>query len=70
MVGSGDHCPPRSQVAGTVSPLQVKIRVDPTSAGSGTAILMVTRSAGGGSEGQVTVADNNYKGYYNIKTNQ
>ncbi len=42
MVGSGDHRPSLSQVAGTVSPLQVKLSVDPTSAGSGGAPTMVT----------------------------
>ena len=57
MVGSGDHRPLLSQVAGTICPLQVKLRVDPTSAGSGGALLIVTRSAGVGLEGQVTVAD-------------
>ncbi len=54
MVGSGDHRPSLSQVAGTVSPLQVKLSVDPTSAGSGGAPLMVTLFAGVGLEGQVT----------------
>ncbi len=56
MVGSGDHRPSLSQVAGTVSPLQVKLRVDPTSAGSGGARVMITRSAG---SGQVTTSDSN-----------
>ncbi len=51
MVGSGDHRPSLSQVVGTVCPLQVNFR---TRAGSGEALLMVTRSAGGGLEGQVT----------------
>ncbi len=54
MVGSGDHRPSLSQVVGTVCPLQVNFRADPTRAGSGEALLMVTRSAGGGLEGQVT----------------
>ncbi len=54
MVGSGDHRPSLSQVAGTVSLLQVKLSVDPTSAGSGGAPLMVTLLAGVGLEGQVT----------------
>ncbi len=54
MLGSDDHRPSLSQVAGTVSPLQVKLIVDPTSAGSGTAPLRVTRSAGDGLEGQAT----------------
>ncbi len=57
MVGSGDHRPSLSQVAGIISPLQVKLRVDPTSAGSGTAPLMVTRLADGGLEGQVTTLE-------------
>ncbi len=52
MVGSGDHRPSLSQVANTVCPLQVKLRVDPTSAGSGT-----PRLAGIGLEGQVTARD-------------
>ncbi len=54
MVGSGDHRPSLSQVADTVCPLQVKLSVDPTSAGSGGAPLMVTLFAGVGLEGQVT----------------
>ncbi len=54
MVGSGDHCPLLSQVADTGSPLQVRLSVDPTSAGSGGALLMVTLFAGVGLEGQVT----------------
>ncbi len=57
VAGSGDHRPLLSQVADTVCPLQVKLSVDPTSAGSGGALLMVTRSAGVGLEGQVTAAD-------------
>ncbi len=55
-MGSGDHRPLLSQVAGTVSSLHVKLSVDPTSAGSGGASLMVTLFAGGGLEGQVTAA--------------
>ncbi len=51
MVGSCDHRPSLSQVA---SRLQVKLRVDPTSARGGGAPLMVTRLAGGGLEGHVT----------------
>ncbi len=54
VAGSGDHRPLLSQVADTVSPLQVKLSVDPTSAGSGGAPTMVTLFAGGGLEGQVT----------------
>ena len=57
MVGSCDHRPSLSQVASSVCPLQVKLRVDPTSAGSGGAPLMVTRLAGGGLEGHVTAVD-------------
>ena len=57
MVGSGDHRPSLSQVAETIFPLQVKLRVDATSTGSGGAATMVTRTAGDGLEGQVTVAD-------------
>ncbi len=34
MVRSGDHRPSLSQVDGTVCPSQVKLSVDPTSAGS------------------------------------
>ncbi len=49
--------PSISQVAGTISPLQVKLRVDPTSAGSGGAPLMVTRLASVGLEGQVTTLE-------------
>ncbi len=56
MVGLGDHRPSLSQVD-TISPLQVKLRVDPTSEGSGTAPLMVTRFAGSGLEGQATTLD-------------
>ncbi len=56
VAGSGDHRPLLSQVASTC-PLQVKLRVDATSAGSGGALLMVTRSAGVGLEGQVFAAD-------------
>ena len=56
MVGSGDHRPSLSQVTGTVSPLQVKLSVDPTSAGSGGAPLMVTLFAGVRLEGQVAAA--------------
>ncbi len=56
-MGSGDHRPSLSQVAGTISPLQVKLRVDPTSAGSGGAPWMVTRSAGGGLKGQATTLE-------------
>ncbi len=58
MVGSGDHRPSLSQVAGTVCSLQVRLRVDPTRAGRGGVPLMVTRLVGGGLKGQVTVADN------------
>ena len=58
MVGSGDHRPSLSQVAGTVSPLQVKLSVDPTSERGGGAPLMVTLFAGIGLEGQVTAANN------------
>ncbi len=54
MVGSCDHRPLLSQVAGIICPLQVKLRVDPTSAGSGGDPLMVTLFAGVGLEGQVT----------------
>ncbi len=57
MVGSCDHRPSLSQVASTVCPLQVKLRVDPTSARGGGAPLMVTRVAGIGLEGQVTAVD-------------
>ncbi len=57
MVGSGDHRPSLSQVANTVCPLQVKLRVDPTSAGSGGARVMVTRLASVGLEGQVTTLE-------------
>ncbi len=58
MVGSGDHRPPLSQVAGTISPLQVKLRVDPTSKGSsGGPPLMITRFAGCGLEGQATTLE-------------
>ncbi len=54
MVGSGDHRPSLLQVAETIFPLQVKLRVDATSTGSGGATTMVTRTAGDGLEGQVT----------------
>ncbi len=57
MVGSGDHRPSLSQAADTVSSLQVKLRVDPTIAGSGGAPLMVTRLASVGLEGQVTTLE-------------
>ncbi len=58
MVGLGDHRPSLSQVAGTISPLQVKLRVDPTSEGSsGGPPLMVTRFAGSGLEGQATTLE-------------
>ncbi len=57
MVGSGDHRPSVSQDAVTISPLQVKLNVDPTSTGSGGAPLMVTQSAGGGLEEQTTASD-------------
>ncbi len=53
-MGSGDHRPSLSQVADTVCPLQVKLRVDPTSGG---APWMVARSAGDGLEGQVTALE-------------
>ncbi len=52
------HRPSFSQVAGTVSPLQVKLSVDPTSASSGGALLMVTLFAGVGLEWQVTATNN------------
>ncbi len=54
-MGLGDHCPSLSHVADTVSPLQVKLRVDPSSAGDGGVSLRVTLLAGGGLERQVTV---------------
>ncbi len=57
MVGSGDYRPSLSQVADTVSSWHVKLRVDSTSAGSGTAPLIVTRLAGVGLEGQVTTSE-------------
>ncbi len=53
-VGSGDHRPSLLQVANTVCPLQVKLRVDPTSTGGGETLLIVTPSTGGGLEKQVT----------------
>ncbi len=56
MVESGDHRPSLSQVASTICPLQVKLSVDPTSAGSGGAPLMVTLFAGVRLEGQVAAA--------------
>ncbi len=62
-MGSGDHRPSLSQVAGTVCPLQVKLRVDPTSAGSGGAPLMVTRLASVGLEGQVSSLEKTYSIY-------
>ncbi len=57
MVGSDDHRPSLSQVAVTVSSLQVKLSVDPTSAGSGGVPTMVTLFAGVGLEGQVTAVE-------------
>ncbi len=57
MVGSGDHRPTLSQVAVTVCPLKLKLRVDPTTGGSGGAPLMVTLFAGDGLEGQVTALE-------------
>ena len=57
MVGSGDHRPSLSQVESTICLLQVKLSVDPISTGSGGRPLMVTRSAGGGLEGQVTALE-------------
>ncbi len=60
MMGSGDHRPLLSQVASSVCPLQVKLRVDPTSARGGGAPLMVIRLAGVGLEGQVTAVDKSY----------
>ncbi len=45
-----------SHVDGTVCPSQVKLSVDPTSAGGGGAPLIVTLFAGVGLEGQVTAA--------------
>ncbi len=56
-MGSCDHHPSLSQVASTVCPLQVKLRVDPTSARGGGAPSMATRVAGVGLEGQVTAVD-------------
>ncbi len=57
MVGSGDHRPSLSQVAVIVCPLQLKLRVDPTTGGSKGAPTMVTLFAGGGFEGQVTALE-------------
>ncbi len=57
MAGLDDHRPLLSQVVGTISPLQVKLSVDPTSAGSGGVPTMVTLFAGGGLEGKVTALD-------------
>ena len=57
MVGSDDHRPSLSQVAVTVCLLQVKLSIDPISTGSGGRPLMVTGSAGGGLEGQVTALE-------------
>ena len=53
-MGLGDHCPSLSQVADTICSLQVKLRVDPSSAGDGGVSLRVTLLVGGGLEGQVT----------------
>ncbi len=52
--GLGDHCPSLLHVADTVSPLQVKLRVDPSSTGDGGVSMRVTLLAGSGLEGQAT----------------